>query len=157
MLIGVIIGIVLYAANLRHFSIDAHLFFFYMIPPIILDAGFFIPNRTFFDNIGTILLYAIVGTILNTFLLGFSLWGVSLTSAMPFRLDVMQILTFAALMSAVDPMSVLAIFDDAHVTECLYIIVFGESLVNNGIAVVCCMNMSFSYDKQYLPVVRNLH
>jgi NhaP-type Na+/H+ or K+/H+ antiporter len=41
-----------------------------MLPPIILDAGYFMPNRLFFDNIGTILLMAVVGTVFNVATIG---------------------------------------------------------------------------------------
>ena len=45
-------------------------FFLYMLPPIILDAGYFMPNRLFFDHLGTILLMAVVGTIFNMMTIG---------------------------------------------------------------------------------------
>jgi len=32
----------------------------FMLPPIVLEAGYFLQDRAFFDNIGTILLYAVV-------------------------------------------------------------------------------------------------
>jgi NhaP-type Na+/H+ or K+/H+ antiporter len=41
-----------------------------MLPPIIFDAGYFMPNRLFFDNLGTILLMAVVGTIFNIATIG---------------------------------------------------------------------------------------
>lgn len=44
-----------------------------MLPPIILDAGYFMPNRLFFDHIGTILLMAVVGTIFNIATIGMCL------------------------------------------------------------------------------------
>ena len=45
-------------------------FFLFMLPPIILDAGYFMPNRLFFDHLGTILLMAVVGTIFNMMTIG---------------------------------------------------------------------------------------
>jgi len=69
--VGVIIGIVLYFATSVHISpLTPNTFFFYMLPPIILDAGYFMPNRLFFDNIGTILLMAVIGTIFNIATIG---------------------------------------------------------------------------------------
>jgi len=54
-------------------------FFLYMLPPIILDAGYFMPNRLFFDHLGTILLMAVIGTIFNALTIGGSLYACGLT------------------------------------------------------------------------------
>lgn len=69
--IGVIVGIILYyATSIQIQPMTPNTFFFYMLPPIILDAGYFMPNRLFFDNLGTILLMAVVGTIFNISTIG---------------------------------------------------------------------------------------
>lgn len=52
-----------------------------MLPPIILDAGYFMPNRLFFDHLGTILLMAVVGTIFNALTIGGSLYACGLTGS----------------------------------------------------------------------------
>ena len=95
------------------------------------------PNRPFFDNLGTILLLAIVNTLFNTMCIGLTLWGFSFTSAYggtPF--DMLSCFVFAALVSAVDPVAVLATFTEIHVNDMLYIVVFGESLLNDAVSVV---------------------
>ena len=37
--------------------------------------SYFMPSRAFFDNLGTILLYAVIGTLFNIFAVGFALFG----------------------------------------------------------------------------------
>lgn len=69
--VGVVVGVLLFQASSVHVSpLTPDTFFLYMLPPIILDAGYFMPNRLFFDHLGTILLFAVVGTIFNTLSIG---------------------------------------------------------------------------------------
>lgn len=70
--VGVVIGFVLvHVTDIPDMSLlTPDTFFLYMLPPIILDAGYFMPNRLFFDHLGTILIFAVVGTIFNTLTIG---------------------------------------------------------------------------------------
>ena len=93
--------------------------------------------RPFFDNIGTILLFAIANTFFNTVLIGLTLWGASFTPLYGgTEFDMLHCFVFAALISAVDPVAVLATFVEIHVNDMLYIVVFGESLLNDAVSVV---------------------
>ncbi|CAG5080570.1 Oidioi.mRNA.OKI2018_I69.PAR.g9650.t1.cds [Oikopleura dioica] len=137
--LGLIVGGIIYAvrddSNHNDFLTIAehlftpHTFFLIILPPIVLEAGYFMPKDAFFNNIGTILTYAIIGTLLNSFATGLSLYGVYKGGLMPGLDD-----------SHDRPMgileSVIAVFEEIHVNVVLYICVFGESLLNDGVAVV---------------------
>ncbi|XP_060818789.1 sodium/hydrogen exchanger 3 isoform X1 [Bombus pascuorum] len=135
--VGVVVGVLLFQASLVHVSpLTPDTFFLYMLPPIILDAGYFMPNRLFFDHLGTILLFAVIGTIFNTLSIGTSLWVLGKSGLFGFETPLLQMYLFSALISAVDPVAVLAVFEEIHVNELLYIVVFGESLLNDAVTVV---------------------
>ena len=135
--VGLIVGLVLLLTdNIGALPLTPTTFFLFLLPPIILDAGYFMPNRAFFDHLGTIILFAVLGTIWNTVTIGLSLWGVGLTGAYGMEMPILNTFLFSSLISAVDPVAVLAVFEEIHVNEILYIIVFGESLLNDAVTVV---------------------
>ncbi|CAB3367087.1 Hypothetical predicted protein [Cloeon dipterum] len=136
--VGVVIGVLLFhtSSGVQVSPLTPDTFFLYLLPPIILDAGYFMPNRLFFDHLGTILLFAVVGTIFNAIAIGTSLWAVGQSGLFEFDTPILDMMLFGSLVSAVDPVAVLAVFEEIHVNEILYIVVFGESLLNDAVTVV---------------------
>ena len=84
--------------------------------------------QVFFNNLPTILLHAIVGTLLNTFLTGWVMWHVgelTLGSDANFRL--VDAFLFGSFISAVDPVAVLAVFEKEHVDATIHGVVAGTA------------------------------
>ncbi|VDN05549.1 unnamed protein product [Thelazia callipaeda] len=136
--VGLLLGLLLKMSNVSDaiFNLESHVFFFYLLPPIIFDAGYFMPNRALFENFGSILVFAVIGTIWNCLAIGSSLYGFGLLDAFSIKFSIFEIFLFSALISAVDPVAVIAVFEEIHVNEMLFITVFGEALFNDGITVV---------------------
>jgi len=137
---GLLIGIFFFLIGLTKVTtLTPDIFFLILLPPIIMEAGYFMPNRLFFDQLGTILLMAVVGTIFNMFTIGFSLYGLGKAGFYGADFEDMkwlEALLYGSLIAAVDPVAVLAVFNEIKVDAVLNIIVFGESLLNDGVAVV---------------------
>lgn len=60
----------------------APLFFEFLLPPIILDAALALYDDAFFDNFVSIMIFAIFGTLFNTFAIGYSIYGLSTVGAL---------------------------------------------------------------------------
>uniref|UniRef100_I3KMB0 Sodium/hydrogen exchanger n=1 Tax=Oreochromis niloticus TaxID=8128 RepID=I3KMB0_ORENI len=137
-MVGLLVGGVIY--GVRHSApptLSADAFFLFLLPPIVLDAGYFLPGRLFFENLGTILWYAVLGTLWNVLGIGLSLYGVCLLAQSSLGdVSLLHCLLFGSLIAAVDPVAVLSVFQEMQVNEQLHILVFGESLLNDAVTVV---------------------
>ncbi|XP_013884853.1 sodium/hydrogen exchanger 2 [Austrofundulus limnaeus] len=137
-MVGLLVGGVIY--SVRHSApptLSAEAFFLFLLPPIVLDAGYFLPGRLFFENLGTILWYALLGTLWNVLGIGLSLYGVCLLAPSSLGdISLLHCLLFGSMIAAVDPVAVLSVFQEMQVNEQLHILVFGESLLNDAVTVV---------------------
>jgi solute carrier family 9 (sodium/hydrogen exchanger), member 8 len=114
-------------------------FFFVLLPPIIFEAGYSLNRRDFFDNIGAITLFTVFGTVISTFTVGLLVWYIGyigLVSSVD-GTNPMEALLFGALISAVDPVATLSIMGNADLRcdPLLYSLVFGESVLNDAVAI----------------------
>ncbi|KAJ8254874.1 hypothetical protein GJAV_G00198320 [Gymnothorax javanicus] len=137
-MVGLLVGGVIYGVRHRPPpALSADAFFLYLLPPIVLDAGYFLPGRLFFENLGTILWYAVLGTVWNVLGISLSLYGICQISSTGLEnMTLLHCLQFGSLIAAVDPVAVLSVFEEIHVNEQLHILVFGESLLNDAVTVV---------------------
>jgi CPA1 family monovalent cation:H+ antiporter len=102
---------------------------FAFLPVLVFEAALRLPARVFLRELVPVLTLAIVALAIAAGLVGvmvhFGL-GVSLTAA----------LLFGALISATDPVAVTQTFRELGVPNRLLVLVEGESLLNDGIAIV---------------------
>ena len=77
---------------------------------------------------------ATVGLLISTFLVGITSWWI--LGALGFHIDLIWCLLFGSLISPTDPIAVLAILKTVNAPESLETKIAGESLFNDGVAVV---------------------
>nr|XP_046179996.1 sodium/hydrogen exchanger 6-like [Oncorhynchus gorbuscha] len=125
---------------LRKVTFDPEVFFNILLPPIIFHAGYSLKRRHFFRNMGSILAYAFLGTVISCFIIGLLMYGCVTLMKQVGQLDgdffFTDCLLFGAIVSATDPVTVLAIFNELQVDVDLYVLLFGESVLNDAVAVV---------------------
>ena len=115
-------------------KLDPPLLLQVFLPILLFEAAFHVNLKQFLENWRPILYLAIpgviVGMLLTTglFLMASELVGLGLGWPI--------ILLIAAMLAATDPISVVALFKEFSVSKRLGIIIEGESLINDGIAVV---------------------
>ncbi|KAM6957981.1 sodium/hydrogen exchanger 2-like [Tautogolabrus adspersus] len=154
--IGLIVGAIMHAVKEEPPAVlSSTVFFLYMLPPIVLDNGYFMPTRQFFENVGTVLWYAVVGTLWNSIGIGVSLFAICQFEVFGVQdINLQENLLFASIISAVDPVAALNVFEDIGVNEQIYIVIFGEGLFNDAVTVVLYNMFSFLAD---LPEVESLN
>lgn len=125
---------------LRKVTFDPEVFFNILLPPIIFHAGYSLKRRHFFRNMGSILAFAFLGTVTSCFVIGSLMYGtVTLMKhlgQLAGEFFFTDCLFFGAIVSATDPVTVLAIFHELQVDADLYALLFGESVLNDAVAVV---------------------
>ncbi|XP_018652696.1 putative sodium/hydrogen exchanger [Schistosoma mansoni] len=144
-LIGITFGSIVFY-KIENYTIDntvwkftPSLFSYYLLPPIILQSSYELYNRTFSEYLGVILIFSVIGTICNFLFIGIIMYGIYIIGGFgqpKLNMNIKLFLLFSSLIVAVDPVAVLAIFQDIGVELSLYYIVFGESLFNDAITIV---------------------
>ena len=102
---------------------------FLFLPVLVFAAALGIDLRAFVRNLGAILTLAVVAFLVSAVLVGITLhWALGTALAAAFL--------FGALISATDPVAVVAVFREVGVPRRLLTLVEGESLLNDGVAIV---------------------
>jgi len=137
--LGAIVGMIMMslpeAETKRMEAFSPTMFFLVLLPPIIFESGYNLHKGNFFQNIGSILVFAILGTAISAFIVGGGVYLLGLADVV-YKLDFIQSFAFGSLISAVDPVATLAIFQVLDVDPVLNMLVFGESILNDAVAIV---------------------
>ncbi|XP_062191944.1 sodium/hydrogen exchanger 6-like isoform X3 [Phragmites australis] len=125
----------------RWFNFREELFFLFLLPPIIFQSGFSLAPKPFFSNFGAIVTFAIMGTFIASIITGLLVYLAGLIYLV-YKLPLVECMMFGALVSATDPVTVLAIFQELGTDVNLYALVFGESVLNDAMAISLYRTMS---------------
>ncbi len=117
-------------------TFDYKTFFNLLLPPIILNSGYDLHRRTFFSNFGSILIFALGGTILSTLIIGGLLYLLVLVGLNGLEVSPLDCVIVGSILSSTDPVTILALFHQLKVDPKLYSIIFGESMLNDSVAIV---------------------
>ena len=114
---------------------NKEIFFLVLLPPIIFESAYNLRSRKFFANLDAILLLAVYGTLTATILTGILVkFAGDAGWSHPF--DWLPSMLFGSLISATDPVTVLALFSELNADINLYSMVYGESVLNDAVALV---------------------
>jgi CPA1 family monovalent cation:H+ antiporter len=125
----VVVGLLLTAQSPLQVELTPELILALLVPPLVFEAAFHLNFNELRNNLSPILILAVPGVVLTMLLVGGIVsFGAGL--ALPVAL------TFGALIAATDPVAVVSIFRSLGVPRRLAVLVEGESLLNDGTALV---------------------
>ena len=125
----VVVGLLLAALTPTKFTLTSELILGLFVPPLLFEAAFHLNMSDLRRQIPGILLLAVPGVILTMLIVGGAL-------AFGIHLSLPVALVFGALIAATDPVAVVALFRALGVPRQLAVLVEGESLFNDGTALV---------------------
>ncbi|XP_071341178.1 sodium/hydrogen exchanger 9-like isoform X2 [Trachinotus anak] len=120
---------------------DLEVLFNLFLPPIIFHGAYTLNQKRFIGNLGSVLTFAFLGTIISCMTIGACVYGftrlmVLLGRAADGDFSLTDCLLFGAIMSATDPVSVLGLLSELRVDLDLHTLLFGESVLNDAVAIV---------------------
>ncbi|MEM9215055.1 MAG: Na+/H+ antiporter [Cyanobacteria bacterium P01_F01_bin.150] len=128
-LLLVIVGLGLAILDIRLVRLSPELILLIFLPPLLFEAGWNLAWKNLKQNFIPICLFAIIGVVISVAGIGFGLQAIA-------GLSLGTALLVGASLSATDPVSVIALFRELGVDKKLTVLMEGESLFNDGVAVV---------------------
>jgi len=105
-----------------------------MLNFLLFAGGIHINIKDLKEQFGPVVMFSTVGVIISTFAVGFGVYY--LLPLVGIQMPLIYCIVFGALISPTDPVAVLSILKQANVSKSLETKVAGESLFNDGMAVV---------------------
>ncbi len=132
-LVGAFLGFLSYKFSIfeifQHITLSPDIILYIILPALIFDAAINIDFKMLYKNLVPITLLALPGLLISAGIVGL---GVSFLTSLPF----IAALVFGALISATDPVAVIALFKEIGAPKRLITLVDGESLFNDATAIV---------------------
>lgn len=125
----VLIGLAVTLLSPLEIEISPQVILALLVPPLVFEAAFHIRLEDLSRDFWLILLLAVPGVILTTFMVG---WLVAQGTGLAIPIT----LVFGAVVSATDPVAVVALFRRLGAPRRLQVLLEGESLFNDGTAIV---------------------
>ncbi|URE48602.1 Sodium hydrogen exchanger [Musa troglodytarum] len=159
---GVLILLTTKGKSSHIFIFSEDLFFIYLLPPIIFNAGFQVKKKQFFRNFMTIMLFGAVGTLISFFIIFFGnlllidyQYAVSLYSD-AWTIGRQQTSDYPAINCDFDAYTgiqlILTKVLNQDETPLLYSLVFGEGVVNDATSVVL-FNAIQNFDHAHIDAI----
>jgi sodium/hydrogen exchanger 8 len=116
-------------------SISPTVFFIGFLPPIIFNSGYTLKRKVFLFYFVPSVLYAVVGTIITTSIIGLSLYGLG-KAGLSLNMSLPECLAFGALITSTDTVAILSIFERLQVDPLVFYLCFGESVLSDAVVLV---------------------
>lgn len=151
-IVGVLFGFIAHFLSPHSFKVDdlsfsEDLFLCILLPPIIFEAALSVNKFQFKRRRLAIFMFAVVGTILSTFMTGLIVhYGSKYLSDT--TIPLLDSFIFGSLISSIDPVAILSVLTNLNLTEkdTIFIMVFGESLLNDGVAITLFKTLLLHYN-----------
>ena len=133
MIIGLGVGFLFWSVPsleaYRNLALSPEVILYLILPTLIFEASLNIDARLLFKNLGPIVVLSVFGLLVSAVVVAFGLvWLTPITLA--------GALLFGALISATDPVAVIALFKEIGAPKRLVTLIDGESLFNDATAIV---------------------
>lgn len=114
--------------ELRQLDVSADILLWVFLPILLFDTATKLDGRELLDDLGPILILAVLAVLMTTVAAGAAVWAVS-------TVPLTACLLVAAIIATTDPSAVTAVFREVGARRRLTLLVEGESLLNDAAAI----------------------